>query len=118
MSQPSAVTPLVRRISDGQPVIATNYDTGQVIGGWLPQVAWLIRWVTALGGVAVAYASKDRPDIRITVPAGYVTLHPGEWLVHDGSRFTVVPPDQYGREYGTDLVVDPTVTRSDGEEPR
>lgn len=104
---PPPMTPTYRRAETGEPVLATRYETGIVIGG---QTAWLNRWVAALGGVSVAvWDGPDdarRLDIHVTVPGGHVAWRAGQWLVHDldAGAFAVMDDDTFHREHVTDLV--------------
>jgi len=102
-----AVTPTRRRASTGEPVLATCYVTGAVFGS---QVGWLLRWVDAVGGVAVQVwegpEDDRRLDIHVTVPGGRVVWTRGTWLVHDlaTGSFEVLAPDDFEREYVTDYM--------------
>lgn len=88
--------------------MATRYEPGMVIGDG---AGWIVRWVEALGGVAVAQwrgllDNDAHLDIHVSVPGGRVTCHKGEWIVHDltTKEFTTMDDATFTREHVTDYI--------------
>lgn len=95
MKMPPAVTPTHRHAASGEPVLATQLPSGNVIGGPALAAAWLVRWVDAIGGIA----TQDGENVYI----GDLVVRRGQWLVYDFRGLIVLDDADFRRDYVTDL---------------